>query len=179
MYKPRNAPDGFVSLIDSECYDAVVSNGATGADAKVEYIPPGGTSPIKWGRLPSLGKASTDSRQRRKPFKSNSNRSLKGLHAQMLAKHDHHHHHQDSGKSDHSGTANLDTASESYEAVGDHSAHPLHPGGDGDGVPDDGKSSVSGSQGTFATNTTSSVGYGTPAEIKPLVKPNQNEHADS
>ena len=152
---------------------AVVTNRA-GAAAKVEYIPPGGTSPVKWGRLPSLSKASTDSRQRRKPFKSNSNRSLKGLHSQMLAKHGHH---QDSGKSEQSGTGNMDTASESYDAPVDHSEH-LGMDGMHDGMNDDGKSSVM-SQGTFATNTSSSNGYGGPAEVKPLVKYDHDEHPGS
>lgn len=152
----------------------MASNGLTGAAATVEYIPPGSASPVKWGHLSSLGKTSGDSRQRRKPFKSNSNRSLKGLHAHHLTKHDHL---QDSHQSDQSGSRAMDTASESYEAPADHSTHSLHIGGGADGVTEDEKSSVSGSHVTFATNTSSSNGYGPTTEIRPLFKQGHDEPA--
>ena len=71
----------------------------------------------------------------------------------------------------------MDTASESYDAPLDHSLH-LEVDGMHDGINDDGKSSVI-SQGTFATNTSSSNGYSGPAEVKPLVKYDRDEHPGS
>ena len=72
-------------------------------DAAVVNIPDGidqisaaGTSPLKGPRIPSFT-ASDGSRRRRKPFKSNSNHSLKGLHSQMLS------HSHDPAKSVHFG----------------------------------------------------------------------------
>lgn len=170
--------------------------------AKVDHTAQINASPIKWGRMPSnkssvgIGEAS---RSRRKPFKSNSNRSLKGLHAQMLAKHDHQHEALGHGNAEsvgygttesvgygnaesvgygHAesvghenaesvGYGNAEVASEFNEPPTDPSMHSLFPGGDLDGVHDDGKSSAPGS---FATNTSSSNGYGGPSEQKQLVK---------
>lgn len=62
----------------------------------IDQISAAGTSPLKGPRIPSFT-ASDGSRRRRKPFKSNSNHSLKGLHSQMLS------HSHDPAKSVHFG----------------------------------------------------------------------------
>ncbi len=81
--------------------DAAVVNIPDGAD----HISAAGTSPLKGPRIPSFT-ASDGSRRRRKPFKSNSNHSLKGLHSQMLS------HSHDPARSVHFGGGVMNTGSD-------------------------------------------------------------------
>jgi len=81
--------------------DAAVVNIPDGAN----HISAAGTSPLKGPRIPSFT-ASDGSRRRRKPFKSNSNHSLKGLHSQMPS------HSHDPARSVHFGGGVMNTGSD-------------------------------------------------------------------